>query len=99
MVSFSADFSGSVPACMLHYNHLCHLCGRHSAQAQQTQKNRYQEVKSRWCNVTGTQIRAAFLPSSAASHVLDEKRNRPTCDKDEMLLFVKKKLALLKSQS
>ncbi len=35
---------------------------------------------------------------SAASHMLDEKRNRPTCDKAEMLLFVKKINALLKSQ-
>ncbi len=35
---------------------------------------------------------------SAASHVLDEKRNRLTCDKAEMLLFVKKNLhALLKA--
>ncbi len=27
---------------------------------------------------------------SSASHVLDEKRNRLTCDKAEMLVFVKK---------
>ncbi len=37
---------------------------------------------------------------SAASHVLDEKRNRLTCDKAEMLLFIKKNLhALLKAKS
>ncbi|XP_053303387.1 zinc finger BED domain-containing protein 4 [Pleuronectes platessa] len=31
---------------------------------------------------------------SAASHVLDEKRNRLTCDKAEKLLFIKKNLPL-----
>jgi len=36
---------------------------------------------------------------SSASHVLDEKRNRLTCDKAEMLVFVKKNShALLESQ-
>ncbi len=45
----------------------CHLCGRHSAGAQQTQKNRYNEANSRWCNITGTQIRAAFLCCSSWS--------------------------------
>ncbi len=44
----------------------CHLCGRHSAGAQQTQKNRYNEANSRWCNITGTQIRAAFLAEVAS---------------------------------
>ncbi len=44
----------------------CHLCGRHSAGAQQTQKNRYQEVNSRWCNVTGAQIRAAEFASDGS---------------------------------
>ncbi|XP_062278075.1 zinc finger BED domain-containing protein 4-like [Scomber scombrus] len=32
---------------------------------------------------------------SAASHVVDEKRNRIQCEKAEMLLFVKKNLPLL----
>ncbi len=43
----------------------CHLCGRHSAGAQQTQKNRYNEANCRWCNITGTQIRAAFIAALA----------------------------------
>lgn len=33
---------------------------------------------------------------SAASNVIDEKRNRITCEKAEMLLFVKKNLPLPK---
>ncbi len=45
----------------------CHLCGRHSAGAQQTQKNRYNEANCRWCNITGTQIRAAFICCSSWS--------------------------------
>jgi len=32
---------------------------------------------------------------SAASHVVDEKRNRIMCEKAEMLLFVKKNLPML----
>ncbi len=53
----------SAPAWTLHCNHsqTCHLCWRQSAQAQQTQENGYQDPNSRWCNVTGAQIRAAFL--------------------------------------
>uniref|UniRef100_A0A1A7XZU5 HAT C-terminal dimerisation domain-containing protein n=1 Tax=Iconisemion striatum TaxID=60296 RepID=A0A1A7XZU5_9TELE len=35
---------------------------------------------------------------SAAANVLDEKRNRLSCDKAEMLLFVKKNLPLIRSQ-
>ncbi len=52
-------------ACTQHCNHsqTCNLCGRQSAQAQQTQKNRYQEANSRRCNITGAQIRAALLRS------------------------------------
>ncbi len=32
-----------------------------------TQKNRYNEANCRWCNITGTQIRAAFLCCSSWS--------------------------------
>ncbi len=43
------------------YQHV--ICVEDSRQAQQTHKNRYQEANSRWCNVTGAQIRAVFLRS------------------------------------
>lgn len=36
---------------------------------------------------------------SAASHIVDEKRNRIQCEKAEMLLFVKKNLPLLMKQA
>ncbi len=110
LVFLSSDFFRSAPACTLHSNHsqTCNLWWRQSAQAQQTQKNRYQEANSRWCNVTSAKMRAAgFLNVaradlsapceivdserlfSAASHLLEEKWNRPTCDNAEMLIFVK----------
>ncbi len=56
------------------------------------------EVAQAYLSAACTNVYSERLFSSA-SHVLDEKRNRLTCDKAEMLLFVKKNShALLKSQ-
>ncbi len=43
----------------------CHLCGIHSAGATTNTENRYNEANCHWCNITGTQIRAAFLCCSS----------------------------------
>ncbi len=66
-----------------------------------TNKSRFPalaEVARAYLSAPCTSVDSERLFSSA-SHVLDEKRNRLTCDKAEMLLFVKKNShALLKSQ-